>query len=117
MSLLSQAFENFTFLDKTTVDDREGGYITVWKEGATIQAASRLDNSPLEQIAQAQTVSGGYTIITKKTINLQFHDVLRRERDKVIFRITSNGDDKRTPESATLDMRSVSAEKWVLPND
>ena len=117
MSLLSLATEDFTLLDKTTVPDGEGGFITVWIDGATIQAATRLNDSSVDKIAQAQGVKAAYTIITKKNINLQFHDVLRRERDKKIFRVTSDGDDKRTPSTATLDMRSVSAEEWVIPND
>ena len=117
MSLLSLATEDFTFIDKTTVPDGEGGFRPAWVDGATIQAATRLNDSSVDKIAQAQGVKSVYTIITKKNINLQFHDVLRRERDKKIFRVTSDGDDKRTPSTATLDMRSVSAEEWVIPND
>lgn len=117
MNLLDQATEPFTFIDKITTSDGVGGYTTAWKDGATIQAASRLDNDPIERIAQAQTTQGAYTIITKKNVTLNFHDVLRRERDKKIFRVTSNGNDNRTPDSAGLNMRAVSAEEWVLPND
>lgn len=119
MSLLDGAFEDFTLLDKTrtTNPDGEGGFITTWTDGATIKAASRLDNSTVAKIAQAQGVTAVYTIITRKNITLEFHDVIRRERDKKIFRITSDGDDKRTPETASLNMRSVSAEEWSLPND
>ena len=117
MNLLDQATETFTIIDKTTTSDGVGGYKTVWVDGASIQAASRLDNDPIERIAQAQTTQGAYTIITKKNITLGFHDVLRRERDKKIFRVTSDGADNKTPESANLNMRAVSAEEWVLPND
>ena len=115
MSLLDNAFEDFTIINKSKVPDGEGGFITTWTDGATIQAASRLDNSTVAKIAQAQGVTAVYTIFTRKSITLEFHDVIRRERDKKIFRITSDGDDKRTPSTATLDLRSVSAEEWVIP--
>lgn len=117
MSLLDNAFEAFTFIEKARVPDGEGGFITKWTDGATFQAASRLDSSMQAKIAQAQGVTAVYTIITRKKITLEYHDVIRRERDKKIFRITSDGDDKRTPATASLDMRSVSAEEWSLPND
>ena len=36
------------------------------------------------------------------------------ESDKKIFRLTSNSDDRKTPEEATLNMRQYSAEEWNL---
>ena len=45
---------------------------------------------------------------------LEYHDVLRRVRDGKVFRVTSDGDDKYTPESATLNMRQVTAEEYIL---
>lgn len=117
MSLLDNAFEDFTIINKSKVPDGEGGFITTWTEGAEFSAASRLDNSTVAKIAQAQGVTAVYTIITRKNLTLEFHDVIKRVRDGKIFRVTSDGDDKRTPSTATLDMRSVSAEEWSLPND
>jgi hypothetical protein len=43
--------------------------------------------------------------------------VFRRNRDGKIFRVTSDGDDKHTPISATLNMRVVTAEEFKLPNE
>lgn len=113
MSLLSEAMTECCFLDKTTQADGYGGIERVWKEGADINAAFTLDSSIEAKIAAKQGVTGLYTIITEKNINLQFHDVLKRKSDGKIFRVTSDGDDKRTPKSAALNMRSVSAEEWV----
>ena len=117
MSLLDNAFEPFKFMTKERVPDGVGGFITTWTEGAEFSATSRLDNSTVAKIAQAQGVTAVYTIITRKNLTLEFHDVIKRVRDGKIFRVTSDGDDKRTPSTATLDMRSVSAEEWSLPND
>lgn len=114
MSLLSEAMVSCHFIDKTTAPDGYGGVETVWKEGADFKAAIVLDSSMQARIAAQQGVTGLYTITTAKTINLQFHDVFRRDEDQKVFRVTSDGDDNHTPKSAGLNMRQVSAEEWVL---
>ena len=115
MSLLSEAMESCTMLDKTTTADGYGGYITTYVDGAPFDAAIVLDNSMQARAAEKQGFTALYTVTTRKALNLQYHDVFRRDRDGKIFRVTSDGDDKRTPASATLNMRQVSAEEWELP--
>lgn len=117
MSLLSESMETFKFLNKQTTEDGYGGYRRQWTDGATFQAAAVKDDSIQTQIAMAQGVTAVYTITTSKAVNLDFHDVVRRERDKKIFRITTDSADKATPPSATLNMRQVRAEEWQLPAD
>lgn len=113
MSLLSEAMEDCSFLDKTTQKDGYGAVDTVWREGAEFKAAFTLDSSIQARVAEKQGVTGMYTIITEKSITLDYHDVVRRASDGKIFRVTANGDDKHTPKSAALSMRTVSAEEWV----
>ena len=113
MSLLSEAMEDCSFLDKTTQKDGYGAVDTVWREGAEFKAAFTLDSSIQARVAEKQGVTGMYTIITEKSITLDYHDVVRRASDGKIFRVTANGDDKHTPKSAALNMRTVSAEEWV----
>ena len=115
MSLLDEAMEACLMLDKTTAPDGYGGIETAWKSGAEFQAAIVLDSSLQARVAAVQGVTGLYTISTKRAVNLQYHDVFRRESDGKIFRVTSDGDDKRTPKSAGLNIRQVSAEEWELP--
>lgn len=117
MSLLSKAMEPFVFLDKSRAPDGESGYITIWTEGAEFIANARFDTSMQARIGEAQGVKSMYTIITRKAVTLEFHDVIKRVRDGKIFRVTSDGDDVKTPESAGLNMRLVTAEEWRLPND
>jgi len=116
MSLLDSAMETFVMLDKITTPDGYGGYYSVWQEGAEFQAAATFDSSIQARIADVQGVTSLYTITTLKNINLQYHDVVKRKSDNKVFRVTSDGDDKKTPSSATLNMRQVSAEEWELPN-
>lgn len=117
MSLLSEAFEPCVIIDKTTRPDGYGSVITVWQDGAEIEAAVVFNDSTQARIAEKQGVTALYTITTNRSINLQYHDVIRRVSDGKIFRVTSDGDDKKTPASATLDMRQVSAEEWTLPEE
>ena len=114
MSLINDFTSKCTMLDKVSTSDGYGGMTTEWKDGAEFEAAITLDTSMQARIAESQGVTNLYTVTTKQSINLQFHDVFRRESDKKIFRVTSDGDDKKTPASATLNMRQVSAEEWKL---
>ena len=110
MSLLSEQMTTCYIMDKTTEPDGYGGVITTWKEGAEIEAAISYDTSMQARLAEKQGVTSLYTIVTKKSVKFRFHDIIKRASDGVIFRITSNGDDNKTPESAGLNMRVVSAE-------
>lgn len=117
MSLLEEAMDNCKFLDKVRVSDGYGGVKTTWTEGAEFEAAITFDTSMQSRIADAQGVSSRYTVTTKKNLTLEYHDVFKRERDDKIFRVTSDGDDKYTPASASLNMRQVSAEEFVIPTN
>lgn len=117
MSLLSEAMETCQMLDKTKAPDGYGGYINTWSEGVTFEAAITFDTSMQSRIAEKQGVSSLYTVTTNRAMTLEYHEVFKRLKDGKIFRVTSDGDDKYTPESASLNMRQVTAEEWELPND
>ena len=114
MSLLEDAMESFNIIDKIKVNDGYGGTIDSWSEGIEIKAAAVLDSSDEMRVAMAEGVKASYTITTNKNVNLQYHDVIKRQRDGKILRITSDGDDNYTPAAATLNMRQVTAEEWEL---
>lgn len=117
MSLLDEQMEIFITLDRITKPDGYGGRIETWEEGAQFRAVAVLDTSMQARVADAQGVKSLYTITTGKSINLQYHEVIRRSSDDKIFRVTSDGDDKKTPASASLNMRQVTAEEWELPSN
>ena len=117
MSLLEESMDECVILNKVTEKDGYGGYKTSYTEGADFDAAIVLDTSIEARRAEREGVKSLYTVTTSKVLNLQYHDVFKRVKDNAIFRVTSNGDDKKTPPSATLDMRQVTAEKWEIPTD
>lgn len=114
MSLLDNAYENFTIINFSQVDDGYGGIARTWTDGITIKGAMRYDSSTQMKVAQAMGVTAVYTFVVKKNIALDFHTVLRRESDKKIFRLTNNADDMKTPNTAGLNMREYGAEEWKL---
>lgn len=114
MSLLQEAMEECVLMDKITSGDGYGGVVTQWHEGAPFDAALVLDDSIEAQTAKAQGVTGVYTVTTSKGVTLQYHDVFKRQSDGKVFRVVTNGEDKKTPSSANLNMRNVRAEEWEL---
>lgn len=117
MSLLDNAMEKCVILDKTTQKDGYGGVVTTYVNGAEFDAAIVFDSSMEARLASIQGVTDLYTVTTRKNVVLQYHDVFRRERDGKVFRVTSDGDDKATPASASLDMRVVSAEEFEVTSN
>lgn len=114
MSLLTEAMTECILLNKVRTPDGEGGFITQWTDGGAFKAAITFDASMQARIGEQAGVTSRYTVTTQKNITLEYHDVFRRETDKKIFRVTSDGDDKFTPASATLNMRQMTAEEWEL---
>lgn len=115
MSLLLESLEDCVIMDRRTAPDGYGGYTITWVDGAPFKAATVLSNSIEARIAEQAGFTALYTVTTRKNINLQYHDIFRRIRDGKIFRVKSDGDDNKTPASANLDMRQVTAEEYKLP--
>ena len=115
MSLLSEQMESCTIIDKTTSADGYGGVITRWVDGASFNAAIVFDTSMQARVAEKQGVTAMYTVTTERSINLQYHDVFRRESDGSIFRVTSRTQDSTAHPASTVKIAKVTAERWELP--
>ena len=113
MSLLDRAYQEMVMLEKDRTPDGQGGFITKWREGAAFMAAITFDSSMQARIAKKQGVTSLYTVTTKRAAALEYHDVFKCVSDGKVFRVTSDGDDKATPDSADLNMRQVTAEEWT----
>lgn len=117
MSLLSQAYEPFVFMEKSLAPDGFGGYTRTWSEGTRFQATADFHQSATAAIADKLTERVNCTITTSKSVILDAFDVIKRLSDGQVFRILSDGKNNKTPRSATLDMRQSQAELWVIPDD
>ena len=114
MSLLTDSFESFIVIDKTTVSDGYGGTTTTYTEGVEIMGAMPWDNSTQVKIAQALGVKSTYTLTVRKNVELDYHTILKRKRDGLYFRLTSGTEDHQTPVSAALNMRQYTVETFNL---
>ena len=117
MSLLDATKEKCVMMDRTTSPDGYGGIVARWVDGAEFDASIAFDDSIEGVKAQAAGATELYTVLTSKAINLQYHDVFRRKSDGKILRVTTDGDDNKTPKTAGLNLRKVRAEEWALPED
>lgn len=116
MSLLSDAYEPFYIIEKKFVPDGAGGLVPIWTQGAEFQATANFPNSSLSDIAEKLTEKVTCTVTTSRAITLDFMDVIQRKSDCLILRITSNGNENKTPKGAGLDMRQSKAEIWNPPD-
>lgn len=114
MSLLKNMMERFCFVEHTKEPDGEGGFVKTWNDGAEFDAAMVLDTTMQARVAEKQGVTSVFTITTSRNTLLEYNDVIRRLSDRQTFRITSNGKDKISPASGTIDISQATAEKWEL---
>ena len=112
--LYEQMMEAFCYIEKVRIADGEGGFITTWTEGAEFTAHAAFDTSIEARTGAVAGVSSLYTITAPKTVELEYHDVIKRASDGKIFRVTSDGDDVVTPAVSTLSFLQVTAEEWEL---
>lgn len=112
--LMNDFVEECTLLEKVRVPDGEGGWTVSWSDGMQFAAAITYDNSMQARVAESEGMRATYTVTTEANMTLDYHDVFRRNSDGQVFRVTSQGDDKHTPPSATFQVSQVAAEEWAL---
>lgn len=111
--LMGERAEVCTLLEKTRVPDGEGGWTTSWVDGMQFWAAIPHESSIEARVAESEGMTSTYTVWTEKGTTLDFHDVFRDSSGQV-YRVTSQGGDDETPDSANIQVQHVSAERWQL---
>ena len=114
MSLLESAMTECVLYDKRRVPDGEGGYVVDFAENAHFMAAIVFDSSMEARAAEKSGVTSVYTVTLDKSVPIEYHDVFKRLSDGKIFRVTSDGGDKKTPPSASFQVQQVTAEEWSI---
>ena len=117
MSLMDAYKDECALLVKTRTPDGQGGYETVWTEGAHFDAAWEYQSAPEVIVAEQQGTARVYRIYVTKTLNLDYHEAFRRLSDGQVFRVTNPGTDRSTPPSSLLNKRLIEVEKWNLPHE
>lgn len=114
VGLMNDYAEECTLLEKSRVPDGEGGWVVTWSDGMPFTAAITHDTTLQARVAESEGMRSTYTVTTDRSMPLEFHDVFRRESDGQVFRVTSDGTDKRTPDRASFAVSQVNAEEWSL---
>lgn len=103
-------------LVRTRRDDAYGGYKSVWVPGLKFSAAWEFQSAPEITVAEQEGVARTYRIYVDKTLDLDYHEVLKRKDNGQIYRVTNPGTDRKTPRTSALNKRLIEVEKWELPN-
>jgi hypothetical protein len=115
-------------LEKVRVSDGMGGSKNTWTDGMTFECVFSQDASTQALIAEQEGYKRTYGGYVQKTMELKYHDVFRRAykqdedgnrvaADGKIFRVTDDGDDKKSPHTSPLDARYLILERWELPSN
>lgn len=100
-------------LEKTSTPDGQGGQTTSWKHSKPFEAALVRDSSTVSTVADRAEPSATFTVTTQKP--LRFNEVIRRESDGLVVRVTS--DAIETPGRASFAFVQYKAERWEVPDD
>ena len=99
--------------ERTSTPDGQGGQTTSWKPSKPFEAAVVRDSSTVSTVAEKAEPSAEFTVTTQTP--LSFHDVIRRESDGLVVRVTSEAIE--TPGRASFAFVQYKAERWEVPND
>lgn len=114
MSLLDEFYEKYTIMDRTVEDDPEGGWITGWTPGATIEMALDDPSQTQRIIAQAQKVEVIRNALFPSGTPIKLNDYLRSAKDEsIVFRVQTNPVD--APGPAGIQVRKAEVIQTRLP--
>lgn len=116
MSLLEDFARSCVLLEKKRTESPEGGWTTEWVEGAEFKNYMALDTSMEARIAEQQGVTSLYSALVDKEVPIEYNDYFRDLQLGETFRVTSNPEEKKTPISASIQVKYFTAEKRSLPS-
>lgn len=116
-NLFREMYEPFHFLVAIPTLDGEGGFYNRYVDGAEFEAHATFDTTMEARTGAAAGVSSLYTLHAPIGVPLGFHTIVKRDSDGKILRITSNGNDKKTPDVATFSFQVVTAEDFTPKGD
>lgn len=100
-------------LEKTSTPDGQGGQTTSWKPSKPFEAAIVRDSSTVSTVADRAEPYAAFTVTTQTP--LSFHEVIRRESDGLVVRVTSEA--VETPVRASFAFVQYKAERWEVPDE
>lgn len=114
MSLLDEFARKCVLMEKTRIPGKEGGWVTVWAEGAEFDNYQYLDTSIEARRAEQEGVKSVYSALVNQELPIQYNDAFKDLETGLTYRVTSNPDDKKAPRSASFALKFFTAERWNL---
>ena len=115
MSLLNDFARKCVLMEKTRVEDGEGGYTIDWKDGVSFQNYQALDTSMEARRAEKEGVTSVYSALVDKALPIEYGDYFKDTETGLTYRVTSNPSEKESPKSATFSLKYFTAERKELP--
>lgn len=115
MSLLDDFARPCVLLEKSRTPDGAGGYVTIWTDGAEFANYQMLDTSMEARRAEKEGVTSVYSVLVQKAVPIDYNDFFRDKTTGETYRVTSEPVAKKTPRSASFDLKYFTAEKKALP--
>ena len=107
---LSDFFEDCVLLDRRTQTDPLAGVVESWVDGAALRLGITTSNSVAAQIAYQSGAKVLYTVVMPADTHLALNDRIRRVRDGMVLRLTSDPADMTTPGVAVEQYKQARAE-------
>ncbi len=115
MSLLEDFARPCVLLEKTCVPDGAGGQKTTWSDGAEFKNYLALDTSMEARRAEKDGVKSVYSALVKRDFAIKYGDYFKDKLTDTTYRVTSNPDEKKVPQSSMLDLKFFIAERKEVP--
>lgn len=115
MSFFYDAFNDFYIKNRSVISDGEGGTVTVWQNGAVVKMALDLGNAEERRIADASKLQTVFTATFPINTPVKYDDYLESVDTGVIYRITSDPKDNKTPPEASHQCCYANAIRTELP--
>jgi hypothetical protein len=116
MNMLFEMGEECCYMNHLRIDDEVGSSVETWSEGSKFIATIAKNSTTEAVVAERQGISEIFTVVVRKGVNLDYHDVFKRLSDGQMFRVTSWTKDSEAPIRSTVQIAKVTAERWKPEN-
>ena len=114
MSLLDEFARPCVILEKESIPDGAGGCQVAWHEGAAFTVYLAADTAAEARRAEKEGLTVRYSALVEREFPLQYNDVFQDTATGQTYRVTSDPAENAALPSATLPLKSFTAERWAL---
>lgn len=114
--ILGNEAKSYIFMNKNKIKDGYGAQKEIYVPGFEFEAAVVVPQNIQTEIAKKDGITSIYRVATDKSVYLDFGDVFKDKETGETYRVTTKSNIE-TPETSSMDIRTCSAEEWVIPDE